>query len=208
MPKLRTTLAIACFAMSSLSPSMAQEQQSAATSANNRPALSSLTPEERLAQTIFIAVDSATADEKREAIEKGLVGGVLLQWGDYSLEQTKALAQKLQSWAAKSPSRVPLLLAADYEGGTVFTPATLGLPNLPSNMMMGSSADDKDSAVLFYLAGVEIRKVGIHINFAPVLDVNTNSANPIIGVRSFGSDPELVSRMGISVIRGLQAAGV
>jgi len=186
-------------------PAQAQEGPAASTAA---PALQELSTATLLGQTVFISVDSANAANRREDIENGRVGGVLLQWGDYSLPQTKILVDQLQSWAAKSPSKIPLLIAADYEGGTVFTPATLGLPNLPSNMMMGAAADEKNCAVLFYLAGMELRKTGIHISFAPVLDVNTSAKNPAIGVRSFGSDPHLVGKMGVAVISGLQAAGV
>ncbi|HOX22686.1 MAG TPA: beta-N-acetylhexosaminidase, partial [Elusimicrobiales bacterium] len=184
------------------------EAQAPTTTSPPSPSTGQLSLQDRLGQVLFVSVDSSNAEARRAEIEKGLVGGVLLQWGDYSLAQTKTLVDKLQSWAAKSPSKIPLLIAADYEGGTVFTPTTLGLPNLPSNMMMGATGDEKNCAVLFYLAGQELKKSGIHISFAPVLDVNTNSKNPVIGVRSFGADPHLVGKLGTAVIKGLQAAGI
>lgn len=184
-------------------PAQAQDDASAPP-----PAAAELSTAALIGQAIFVSVDSANASARRKDIEKGLVGGVLLQWGDYSLPQTKILVDELQSWAAKSPARIPLLIAADYEGGTVFTPTTLGLPDLPSNMMMGAAADEKNCAVLFYLTGMELRKTGIHISFAPVLDVNTSAKNPAIGVRSFGSDAHTVGKLGVAVISGLRAAGI
>ena len=171
-------------------------------------AFENLTPAQKLAQTITIAVDIDIADKYQAAIEQGLVGGALIQWGDYSLEQTKSLVDKLQSWAAKSPSKIPLLIAIDYEGGTVYTPVTLGFPYLPTNMMLAAAHNVEDTVTLFYIVASELKSVGVHINFAPVIDVNVNPANPIIGVRSFGSDTKLVGDMGVALITGLQKAGV
>lgn len=167
-----------------------------------------LTRAEKLAQTIVITVDIDSADKYRAAIEQGLVGGVLIQWGDYSLAQTKSLIDKLQSWARRSPSQIPLLIAIDYEGGTVYTPVTLGFPYLPTNMMLAAAGNEQDTITLFYIVASELRNVGVHINFAPVIDVNINPANPIIGVRSFGSDTKVVGDMGVALITGMQKAGV
>ncbi len=167
-----------------------------------------LTLEQKLAQTIFIAVDVDTAAKYKTAIQKGLVGGVLIQWGNYSLEQTRDLIAKLQSWAEKSPSKIPLLVSIDYEGGTVYTPVTLGFPYLPTNMMLAAADNLEDTITLFYIVALELKSVGVHINFAPVIDVNINPANPIIGVRSFGSDTKLVGNMGLALITGMQKAGI
>lgn len=167
-----------------------------------------LTLQEKLAQTIVIATDIDNADKYKDAIQKGLVGGVLIQWGNYSLPQTKKLIDKLQSWAEKSPHKIPLLISIDYEGGTVYTPVTLGFPYLPTNMMLAASQNTEDAATLFYIVASELKNVGVHINFAPVVDVNINPANPIIGVRSFGSDTEVVSKMGSALIDGLQKGGI
>lgn len=167
-----------------------------------------LTMQEKLAQTIVIATDIDNADKYKDAIQKGLVGGVLIQWGNYSLPQTKKLIDKLQSWAKKSPHKIPLLISIDYEGGTVYTPVTLGFPYLPTNMMLAASQNTEDTATLFYIVATELKNVGVHINFAPVVDVNINPANPIIGVRSFGSDTKVVGDMGSALIDGLQKGGI
>lgn len=167
-----------------------------------------LTPEEKLGQTLVVFVDIDSAEQNRAAIENGKIGGVLIQWGNYSLSQTKELVDKLQSWAAKSPHQIPLLISIDYEGGTVYTPITLGFDYLPTNMMLSASQNEAGTAAIAYLAGLELRRAGVHINFSPVLDVNSNPNNPIIGVRSFGSDPKNVTKMGLSLMNGFKAAGV
>lgn len=167
-----------------------------------------LSAEERLGQTLVVFVDVDSAEQIRPAIESGKIGGVLIQWGNYSLAQTQQLVKKLQSWAAHSPHKIPLLISVDYEGGTVYTPITLGFDTLPTNMMLSASQDEEGTAALAYLAGQELRRTGVHINFSPVLDVNSNPNNPIIGVRSFGSDPAGVSKMGMALINGFKAAGV
>lgn len=167
-----------------------------------------LSPQERLGQTLVVFVDIDSAEQNREAIESGKIGGVLIQWGNYSLEQTKRLVEKLQGWAAKSPHKIPLLISIDYEGGTVYTPITLGFDYLPTNMMLSASQDEAGAAATAYLAGLELRRAGVHINFSPVLDVNSNPNNPIIGVRSFGSDPAGVSKMGLALMNGFKAAGI
>ena len=167
-----------------------------------------LSPQEKLGQTLVVFADVDSAEIFRPIIEKGLVGGVLIQWGNYSLEQTRRLIQKLQNWAQKSPHKIPLLISIDYEGGTVYTPITLGFDYLPTNMMLAASASEESAAAIAYLAGQELRRAGVHINFSPVLDVNSNPNNPIIGVRSFGSDPANVTKMGLSLMNGFKAAGI
>ncbi len=162
----------------------------------------------KLAQTIFVSADTDRAQRLKAPIEQGLVGGVLIQWGNYSLKQTKELVDKLQKWAQNSPTKIPLLISIDYEGGTVYTPVTLGLPYLPTNMMLAAAGNIEDTTTLFYIVAKELGSVGVHINFAPVIDVNINPSNPIIGVRSFGSNTELVGDMGVALINGLQKGGV
>ena len=166
-----------------------------------------LSPEEQLGQTLVAFVDVDSAELIRPVIEQGKLGGVLIQWGNYSLRETSRLVEKLQSWAEKSPHKIPLLISIDYEGGTVYTPITLGFDYLPTNMMLAASQDEEKAAALAYLAGQELRRAGVHINFSPVLDVNSNPENPVIGVRSFGSDPKLVTKMGLAMINGFKAAG-
>ena len=173
-----------------------------------QPTFEDLSFEEKLGQTLVAFVDVDSAELVRPAIESGKLGGVLIQWGNYSLEETEKLITKLQGWAANSPHKIPLLISIDYESGTVHTPITLGFDYLPTNMMISAANDEESAASIAYLSGLELKRAGIHINFSPVLDVNSNPHNPIIGVRSFGSDPNSVTRMGGALIHGFQAAGI
>lgn len=202
--KNKIILFIFCFCF--LSPLFAQ------TNSGKKPlkdiTFQDLSLQEKLAQTIFIATDIDTAYKYQKAIEKGLVGGVLIQWGNYSLEETKNLIDKMQGWAKKSPSGLPLLIAIDYEGGTVYTPVTLGFPYLPTNMLLAAANNPMDTTTLFYIVATELKNAGVNINFSPVIDVNNNPSNPIIGVRSFGSNTKIVSDMGLAVITGMQKAGI
>ena len=175
---------------------------------SQRPTTPHLTLEEKLGQTLVAFVDIDSAELVRPVIESGQIGGVLIQWGNYSLAQTEALVKKLQRWAQKSRHQIPLLIAIDYEGGTVHTPITLGFDYLPTNMMLSATQNEESAASIAYLAGLELRRAGIHMNFSPVLDVNSNPKNPIIGVRSFGEDPASVTQMGVSLMKGFQAAGI
>ena len=158
--------------------------------------------EEEAAQLIMTAADASGLAAARRDVGAGL-GGVQLQWGSYSLEATRRLTETLQAGAS-----VPLFIGVDYEGGSVYVPTTLGLLELPTNMMLGAADDENNTATLFYLAGKELRRAGINMAFGPVLDVNSNPRNPIIGIRSFGSDPAEAARLGGAVISGFKASGI
>lgn len=163
--------------------------------------------EEKAAQLMIVSSDASDIVKAREAARDG-IGGVQLQWGSYSLEGTREVAEALQAEASSSAASVPLFIAVDYEGGSVYAPTTLGLLELPTNMMLGAASDENNTAILFYLAGKELRRAGINMTFGPVLDVNTNPKNPIIGIRSLGSDPQAAARLGSAILNGLKASGV
>jgi len=163
--------------------------------------------EDRVGQLLMISIDAAEVAKATGPVTLGL-GGIQLQWGSYSLEDTRRLTDKLQQLALQSNSRIPLFIATDYEGGSVYAPTTLGLAELPTNMMLGAADDDNNTASLFYLAGRELKRAGINMAFGPVLDVNTDPKNPIIGVRAIGGDPALVSKIGSAVINGFRTGGI
>ncbi|MBE3584439.1 MAG: hypothetical protein IMX01_10055 [Limnochordaceae bacterium] len=119
-----------------------------------------------------------------------------------------ALDRDLQQLADEiSPHRLPFLIGTDQEGGTV---ARLGPPAtvFPGNMALGALGDVRAVRQAAVITAQQLRTVGITWNYAPVLDVNNNPANPVIGVRSYGEDPELVAALGIAAIRGYQMMGV
>ena len=101
---------------------------------------------------------------------------------------------------------IPLFLGIDQEGGVI--KRIPGGTNLPGQMALGAVGDDDLALAAGELMGEEMKALGLQVNFAPSLDVNSNPDNPIIGIRSFGSDSDLVSRLGLATMKGLHQSGV
>src|SRR5690606_7107051 len=106
----------------------------------------------------------------------------------------------------QSQSQIPLLISADFERGTKMRLEDGSL--FPNNMGIGATRNPDLAYNMGRMIAIECRALGIHQNYSPVVDVNNNALNPIINVRSFGEDPELVTEMGLAMIRGLQDGGV
>src|SRR5690606_35906484 len=104
--------------------------------------------------------------------------------------------------AVASGAGVPLFIAVDQEGGPVVRIRD-GVTPLPSQMAIGAVGSPDDAFAVGRIIGRELRALGINMNMAPVLDVNNNPDNPVIGLRSFGEDPELVAMLGTALARGL-----
>ena len=179
--------------------------------------LAELTLEEKVGQLImpwvlgdYAPEGSASHQRVLEYIESYGIGGVIMSVGT-PIE----VAAKLND--LQRHSRMPLLVAADLETGAGFrmrgavhVPGTIdlgGATDFPSLMAVGAAGQERLAYEMGRITALEARAVGIHVPFAPVLDVNNNPENPIINVRSFGEDPAEVSRMGISFIRGVQENG-
>lgn len=132
--------------------------------------------------------------------------GVIL-FGD-NLRDTEAslrLVDAMQAANASVPGRPQLLTAVDQEGGGV---ARLGHGcQMPGNMALGAIGDPAAAEEAGRLIGEEILALGLNYDAAPVVDINSNPDNPVIGLRSFSDDPALVAAMGVGMMRGLQAAG-
>ena len=101
---------------------------------------------------------------------------------------------------------LPLLNTADFEAGVGFRIA--GATAFPRLMAFGAARDERLAQEAGRITGEEARALGVHVNFAPVVDVNNNPRNPVINTRSYGEDPQLVGRLAAAYIRGLQSAGV
>lgn len=135
-------------------------------------------------------------------IKKYHLGGVILfKENVANTEQTTRLVNGLQK-----ASDIPLLITIDQEGGLV-TRLQTGT-NMPGNMALGAAHDLNITEKVGKAMGEELNALGINVNFAPVLDVNVNPENPVIGIRSFGGDPQLVANQGYAYIKGLQSTGV
>lgn len=143
------------------------------------------------------------AEPLAEYISQNSFGGVLLFAENVSgTEQTTRFTYDLQNAAAQSEFGIPLLIAADQEGGSVVRLGTG--TNTCGNMALGATGNTDYAYENADIMGRELAAVGINQNFGPVLDVNNNPANPVINIRSFSSVPELVSEMGLSYIKAMQ----
>ena len=171
------------------------------------PPLTSLSVRERAAQLVmpwiggdYWANDNAAMQAAlRLAAEQG-VGGFVVGIGTSPFD----LAAKFN--ALQRVARLPLLIAADLESGPSMR--IRGGTAFPGNMALGADGRDLDAYQVGRVIALEGRAVGIHLVFAPVLDVNNNPANPIINTRSFGEDPRRVAELGAAFIRGLEEHGV
>ncbi|WP_338854438.1 glycoside hydrolase family 3 protein [Clostridium perfringens] len=146
--------------------------------------------------------------EVAEVIDKYDLGGVILFAENVKeISQTTTLIHDLQEVAINDKDgNLPLLITLDQEGGIV---TRLGEgTNLPGNMALGATRSEKSSYDAGYLIGRELNALGANVNFAPVLDTNNNPENPVIGVRSISSNPELVGKLGKNIAKGIQDQGV
>lgn len=137
------------------------------------------------------------------SIQDQHVGGLILfDKNIVNARQVTTLTHNLQAEAGD----IPLFLGIDQEGGVV--KRIPGGSNLPGQMALGATGDAALAEEAGRLTGEELKALGVQVNFAPVLDINSNPDNPIIGIRSYGSNADLVSRLGIATIKGLRQSGV
>ena len=145
-------------------------------------------------------------DEIRAMLRRDHFGGILL-FGEniQNAEQTLRLVSDYQT-ENRAGGGVPLLMLADQEGGNVnrVRYGTVGV----SNMALGATGDPGAVREMAAIHGGEIGLLGLHADFAPVVDVNSNPANPVIGIRSFSDDPRTVAQMGCAFVAGLHDAGI
>jgi beta-N-acetylhexosaminidase len=159
---------------------------------------------ERLASTcIFPGFEGPTVpDWLRRRLAEGLGGVVLYAWNVESREQLRRLTDDLRS------EQPDLVVAIDEEGGDVTRLEASTGSSYPGNGALGVVDDVELTERVAASLGTELAEAGVNLDFAPVADVNTNPQNPVIGIRSFGSDGELVARHVAAFVRGLQRAGV
>jgi beta-glucosidase-like glycosyl hydrolase/CubicO group peptidase (beta-lactamase class C family) len=165
--------------------------------------MNSLTLRERIAQLFMVAAysnrDQKHTDEIAQLIREEKIGGLcFFQGGPIRQANLTNRYQKL--------SKVPLLISMDAEWGLgMRLDSTVAFPR---QMSLGAVDDSR----LVYLMGADIaqqlRRLGVHINFAPVVDVNNNARNPVINTRAFGEDRESVTQKGIAYMLGLQDNGI
>ncbi len=157
--------------------------------------------------------DSVPADYA-DMLRRGLSGAILFRRnfdydaaGTVDLDQVCAHTQAIHACAAQQPSGLPVVCSVDQEGGAV---ARLKAPFSlwPPMRRLGERGDVDLITQVGHQLGRELHAAGFNVDYAPILDVDTNPNNPIIGDRSFSRDPHEVARMAGALLRGMQAEGV
>ncbi|MFI5975013.1 glycoside hydrolase family 3 protein [Streptomyces sp. NPDC051452] len=192
-----------------------------------RALISRMTLEEKVGQLFVMRVygHSATAPDQAdvdanlseigvrtaaELIEKYHVGGIIyFTWAHNTRDpqQIADLSNGIQRASLGRPRGLPVLVATDQEHGAVCrvgAPATL----FPGAMAIGAGGSRSDARELGRISGAELRAMGINQDYSPDADVNVNPANPVIGVRSFGADPDAVADLVAAEVKGYQASRV
>ena len=159
--------------------------------------------DEKIGQLFMVMAFSEQGKEHFDAISKNIdenkIGGVIFSLGG-PLGQTDWLNR------FQKKSKIPLLIGMDAEWGVAMRLDSVQA--FPWNMTLGAIQDDKLVQAVGYRIGEQAKRLGIHINFAPSVDINTNPKNPIIGNRSFGEDKVNVAQKGIAFMNGMHEAGV
>ena len=169
-------------------------------------------------RSMYLSTDSDTYEEIAALVREQHVGGFLLFGGrepapDVLLGAGYSRSMLGQPLAAASLmnrvqaiSQVPLLNTADFEAGVGFR--IRGATTFPRAMAFGAAGDDRLAFEAGRVTALEARALGVHVNFAPVADVNNNPRNPVINTRSFGEDPAVVARLAAAYVRGLTDGGM
>lgn len=173
-------------------------------------AISKMSMQEKVGQMLmpdFRKWKGANVTEMQPDIERIVkqyhLGGVILfRENVVTTEQTARLVHDYQ----QASDKYGLIVSIDQEGGIV-TRLQSGT-DMPGNMALGAARSEETAYKVGRAIGEELAALGINMNFAPSLDVNNNPDNPVIGVRSFGEDPELAASLGVAYTKGLQSAEI
>ena len=209
--RLLSLLTVLCLTVSLLPAANAAESRSEAL-------LRSMTTEEKVSQMLMPAFRywndaegnrqglAELPDDVAAVLERhGFAGVVLFAQNTAGNEGTVRLADAMQTANAKGADRTQLLIAIDQEGGSV---TRLGQGTaFPGNMALGAVNDLTATQTAARTIGEELRALGVNFDFAPVLDVNNNPANPVIGTRSFSDDANIAAKHGAAFMRALMASG-
>ena len=205
-------LALALVLSLAMTPARAEEKRTP------EAALATMSTEEKVSQMLMPAfrwypdgsgerqsVTELPADTASLLAKYGFAGVTLFAQNTGDTAKAARLVDDMQKANASAEGRTQLLIAIDQEGGRV---TRLGHgTQMPGNMALGAVNDTSLTGTAASIIGGELMSMGINFNFAPVLDVNSNPANPVIGTRSFSDDPVIVATQGVSYMKALQATG-
>ncbi|MGA1841325.1 MAG: beta-N-acetylhexosaminidase [bacterium] len=173
--------------------------------------LAKMTVEEKIGQLLLVYFKGPSLSPSlKEMINKYHVGGLIFYTVSENIKdpvQVGKLINDVQKEAKNHGSRIPLFISIDQEGGRVVR-LTEGVTVLPGNMAIGATGSLKAARFMTMITAKELKALGINMNFAPVMDVNNNPDNPVIGTRSFGASPEQVADLGGVVIETYRIYGI
>ncbi|MEN9220855.1 MAG: beta-N-acetylhexosaminidase [Thermostichus sp. BF3_bins_97] len=168
--------------------------------------LSTWSLEEKVGQLFLVYFEGPELSPAlAEMIQDYHVGGLIFYSIAGNIHTLPQVAQLIA--AAQAQSRIPLWMSIDQEGGPVVR-ITEGVTVFPSAMAVAAAGSPTDAETMAHSLGIELKSLGFNLNFAPVVDVNSNPHNPIIGIRAFGSDPEAVATYGKAMWQGYRRAGI
>lgn len=163
--------------------------------------------DEKIGQLFIIGLDGyeLTDNDKNQIIDNKIGGHILYKRNIDNKIQLKSLLETLNE--VNNNNKIPLFLSVDEEGGKVSR-----LSNIYTNLREASSLGIKNDRKLSYeygqIQGLKLASLGFNLNFAPVLDINVNLKNPVIGSRAIGSTAEIVSKHGIEIKKGMESVNV
>ncbi|MFS0836707.1 beta-N-acetylhexosaminidase [Paenibacillus sp. 1P03SA] len=168
-----------------------------------------MTLDQKIGQMVISGVDGLVMDEHaRQLIDTYKVGGfILFKPNVKSAGQTVTLLNALKEENARTGSKIPLMLSVDEEGGRVSRMPD-EYTDVPAGRVIGNTKNLRFAAEIGDILAREAASLGFNTNFAPVLDINSNPKNPVIGDRSFGSKPELVGSLGVEMMKAMAAQKV
>ena len=173
--------------------------------------MASLSIEQKVGQVFIFGFPGTDPRQGISLIEEFCPGGIIYFSRNCStVQDTSCLSSRLQKCASQTGPGIPLFIAADQEGGLV-SRLSQDVPTMPGPMALAAAVDDKSLGLVSDVSqamATQLRAAGINMNLAPVLDVNNNPKNPVIGIRSFGEDPKSVARLGVEAIKGSLSGGI
>lgn len=173
--------------------------------------IDNLSLEEKVGQLLMVHFYGGTANKDSDYLIRDIgVGGIIyFNWCNElkSPMQVQQLSNSLQESAKTTPNNIPLFIAVDQEGGPI-NRLKNGFTAFPSNSAVAKTKKPELARKTAVAIGSELKAVGINMTLGPVVDVNVNPENPIIGVRSFGKDPETVAVFAKEALEGYKEAGI
>jgi len=169
--------------------------------------LEAMSLDEKVGQILIAGINGyEVKSETKRIIEDYKVGGIIIY--SKNIKDSNQLLELINSLKATNrTNNLPLFISIDEEGGRVRR-LPKDIQSFPSNREIGKVNNTELSYEIGALIGKSVKTFGINMNFAPVLDIDSNPNNPVIGDRSFSSDKKVVAKLGIATMKGMQDSGV